>query len=312
MQKNSQITDPRVHVNLAHLQAMQRFAREISFLPKQPTSSVLNGQHASKLRGRGLSFEELKQYQKGDDVRTIDWKVTARTGEPHVRVYSEERDKPTLIIVDQRMSMFFGSTLNMKSVTAAEAAALSAWRIRIQGDRVGGIIFSDEHLAEFVPKASNSALNCFLSVLAKANSMLSSSSKVSSSVSLNEVLSSTVRIAKTGMMVQIFSDFHDLNEQSEVLLRQLKAHNDVILFPIFDPTSYQLPEHLQFVASDGEQQINIESSVGTTRQGIYQIAKERSQKIRTLEQKYGLTTLPLSSGKHSHEQVIRLLSEEVV
>ncbi|MEZ5858576.1 MAG: DUF58 domain-containing protein [Geminicoccaceae bacterium] len=119
--------DPRVRVTLGHLRSLEGRARGLTFLPRQPARSVLNGRHASRLRGRGLNFEELRDYLPGDDVRAIDWKVTARTGRPHVRVMTEERDRPALIVVDQRMSMFFGSRLNMKSVTAAEAAALAAF-----------------------------------------------------------------------------------------------------------------------------------------------------------------------------------------
>src|SRR5210317_2057994 len=129
----SQTIDPRVHVDLAHLRSLKGEARAISFRPRQPSHSILNGQHASKIKGRGLNFEELRHYAMGDDVRTIDWKVTARAGAPYVRVYTEERDRQALLIVDQRMSMLFGSALNMKSVTAAEAAALAAFSVREKG-----------------------------------------------------------------------------------------------------------------------------------------------------------------------------------
>ena len=147
-------SDSRVRVDLAHLRRLEGPAKALSLLPRQPAHSVLNGRHASRLRGRGLNFEELRDYLPGDDVRAIDWKVTARTGEPHVRVYTEERDRPALILVDQRMSMFFGSKHNMKSVTAAEAAALAAFSILDQGDRIGGIVFGDEMVAELRPLRS--------------------------------------------------------------------------------------------------------------------------------------------------------------
>ena len=127
--------DTRVYTPLSHLRSLEPAARKLSFLPRQPAKSVLSGKNASRLRGRGLSFEELRDYLPGDDIRTIDWKVTARTGSPHVRVFTEERDRPSYLLVDQRMSMFFGSKLNMKSVTAAEAAAIAAIRILHQGDR---------------------------------------------------------------------------------------------------------------------------------------------------------------------------------
>jgi uncharacterized protein (DUF58 family) len=91
------------------LRALEFRARGFSFLPRQPARSVLTGRHSSRLRGRGLNFEELRHYQPGDDIRSLDWKVTRRTGKPHVRVYTEERERSVLLLVDQRVSMFFGS-----------------------------------------------------------------------------------------------------------------------------------------------------------------------------------------------------------
>jgi DNA polymerase III delta prime subunit len=99
--------------------------RGFSFLLRQPVYSILAGRHASRLRGRGLNFEEIRRYLPGDDIRNMDWRVTARTRRPHVRVYTEERDRPLLLVIDQRQSMFFGSRRAMKSVVAAEAAALA-------------------------------------------------------------------------------------------------------------------------------------------------------------------------------------------
>lgn len=308
--------DPRVRVDLTHLQGMQRFARLISFLPKQPARSVLNGKNASKLRGRGLNFEELRHYHKGDDVRTIDWKVTARTKQPHVRVYTEERDRATLLLVDQRMSMFFGSVLNMKSVTAAETAAIAASSIRLQGDRVGGIVFSDDSVAELTPKASQLALNRFMSALANANCQLSPEyqtslqAKCTATVSLNTVLQTAVSAAKTGMMIQIFSDFHDLNDQSEILLRRLSAHNDVLLFHVSDPVSNALPGNFKFVASNGDLQVTLDASRRATKDHIHHIANTRVTRLAALARKYGVVVLPLTSAKTTEQQVLRLLSPE--
>ena len=89
--------DPRIYVTLDHLRSLQRGALGLSFLPRQNSASVLNGRHRSRLRGRGLNFEEMRDYLPGDDIRSIDWKATARTGSPHVRVFTEERDRPVLL-----------------------------------------------------------------------------------------------------------------------------------------------------------------------------------------------------------------------
>src|SRR5215475_10388083 len=133
---------PGVYVDLEDLIALEYGGRKVSFLPRQPVHSLLSGRFASRMRGRGLNFEEIRDYRAGDDIRSIDWKVTARLRKPHTRVFNEERDRQALLIVDQRLSMFFGSRLAMKSVTAAQAAAIGAWRVLAVGDRVGAIVFN--------------------------------------------------------------------------------------------------------------------------------------------------------------------------
>ena len=115
--------DPGVTTTLDALVRLKHKAQGFTFLPRQPMHSLLAGKHASRLRGRGLNFEEIRNYFPGDDIRAMDWKATQRTGKPHVRVYTEERDRPAFVVVDQRAGMFFGSQRSMKSVTAAELAA---------------------------------------------------------------------------------------------------------------------------------------------------------------------------------------------
>ena len=132
----------QAYVTLEDLLGLRHRARGFSFLPRQPVHSLLTGRHASRLRGRGLDFEELRHYAEGDDTRTIDWLATARRASPHVRVYTEERDRSVLLLVDQRLSMFFGSRRAMKSVVAAKAAALAAFRVTSLGDRAGAVGFS--------------------------------------------------------------------------------------------------------------------------------------------------------------------------
>ena len=152
----------RVHVTLDELLRLRHRAKGFSFLPRQPVHSLLTGRHASRLRGRGLDFEELRHYFEGDDTRTIDWAATARRGSPHVRVYTEERDRSVLLLVDQRMSMFFGSRRAMKSVAAAEAAAIAAFRVTSLGDRVGAIVFSEQGIVEIRPEARDAAVRRIL------------------------------------------------------------------------------------------------------------------------------------------------------
>jgi len=132
------------YTDLDLLVALEFKAGGFSLKHNQPVHSLLFGRRASHVRGRGLDFEELRGYVAGDDVRSIDWRVTARAKKPFVRVYSEERDRPTMLVVDQRINMFFGSRRSMKSVVAAEVCALAAWRVFHQGDRIGAFVFNDD------------------------------------------------------------------------------------------------------------------------------------------------------------------------
>ena len=141
---------PEVYVSLRDLIGLQHDAHGFSFLPRHAIQSLLSGRHRSRLRGRGLDFDEVRNYVAGDDVRNIDWKVTARVGVPHSKVFTEERERPVLLIVDQSSSMFFGSRRYLKSVVAAHVTSLAAWRTLEVGDRLGGIVFNDQDL-EYVP-----------------------------------------------------------------------------------------------------------------------------------------------------------------
>ena len=303
----SQTIDPRVHVDLAHLRSLKGEARAISFRPRQPSHSILNGQHASKIKGRGLNFEELRHYAMGDDVRTIDWKVTARTGAPYIRVYTEERDRPVLLLVDQRMSMYFGSALNMKSVTAAEAAALTAFRVRDKGDRVGGIIFDDSDMTEMRPHASARSLNLFLDRLAAANCKLDANAPTVSPIPLSLPVQAAARIVKSGALVIVFSDFDGWDATTEKALCRIAQHNELILFSVLDPTSEQLPPDLDIIVSDGSLQAQINVGDDTVRKRLADFSSGRLASLFEFSSRYAVPVVPLTTAEPTLPQLLRLL-----
>lgn len=302
--------DPRIHTDFAHLRKLAARAQGISFLPAQPSTSILNGQHASRIKGRGLNFEELRHYSIGDDVRTIDWKVTARTGEPYIRVYTEERDHSVILIVDQRMTMFFGSQHNMKSVTAAETAALAAQAVLAKGDRVGGIIFNDTEMTELRPKSGVKAFSLFLSQLANANCALNAKGPSQDSISLNRPLRAATRLAKTNGQVLIFSDFDGLNEETFKLLRTLSQKNDVVLFNISDPLSKELPENFELVVTDGEIQGILDTKETAIRKKLIDFSTGRLSRLVAFSSKFGIPLLPLSCSQDTLPQVFKLLGNK--
>src|SRR5262245_23863168 len=207
------IKAPGVYVDLDDLIALESKGRKVSFLPRQPVHSLLSGRYASRMRGRGLNFEEIRDYRSGDDVRSIDWKVTARLQKPHVRVFNEERDRPSLLVVDQRLSMFFGSRHAMKSVTAAQAAAIAAWRILGVGDRVGAIVFNDREAVEVRPRRSRQTVLQILTAIVQQNQALGVGRGLRTApATLNRALDQARRLALHDAAVLIFSDFDGADE----------------------------------------------------------------------------------------------------
>lgn len=303
-------TDPRIHVSLAHLRSLQGPARGLNFLPRQPSASVLNGRHASRLRGRGLNFEELRDYLPGDDIRSIDWKATARTGSPHVRVFTEEKDRPSLLVVDQRMSMFFGSQLNMKSVTAAEAAAIAAFRILDAGDRVGGIVFDDDNQVEFKPRRSRRALHALLEAIAEMNEGLYADRKVDREQGeLNKVLGSIVRLAHHDHLIIVLSDFDGIDETTHRRLSGIASHNDLVLMLVYDPAAVELPAGERVVVGDHTMQAEIDLGSDDIREALSGFSNQRLQRIENWQTKINLSVLQLSAGEETLPQIRRLLGQ---
>jgi uncharacterized protein (DUF58 family) len=252
--------NPGAYAKLDDLVALQFQARGFSFLPRQPVSSLLAGRHASRLRGRGLNFDEIRRYQPGDDIRQIDWKVTVRTRKTHSRVYTEERERTVLLLVDQRLTMFFGSVCNMKSVTAAEAAALAAWRVLAQKDRVGAVVFNDARAVEIRPQRSRTTVMRILHAELEQNHALAIKSGVTPNPGMfNEALRHCERLASHDCLVCIISDGSGADESSRHLLTRIAAHNDAVFGFVHDPLEAALPDAGALIFSDGTRQMEVDT-----------------------------------------------------
>jgi uncharacterized protein (DUF58 family) len=300
------------HVTLDGLSALEAAARDFSFLPRQPVHSILAGRHASRVRGRGLEFEELRPYLPGDDIRSMDWRSTARMGKPYVRVYTEEKDRPALVLVDQRINMFFGTRRAMKSVTAAEAAALAAWRILAVGDRVGGWVFNDDRLVEVRPARSRAAVTRFLEVVVEQNTALRADSSARRTPSrLNAALQAAARTAGHDHVVIVISDFDGHDEHTRDLLLGLSLHNDVIAMLVYDPFLFELPSAGEMVVSDGDLQVELPFGTGRVRRSLAEAADARLRELLEWRGRIGVPVLPISSAEATADQLRKLLGQLV-
>lgn len=299
-----------IRVTTQQLVALEGRARDLAFVQKARSHQQLAGRMQSTLRGRGLIFEELREYLPGDDIRSIDWRVTARTSKTVVRVYGEEKERPALLLVDQRINMFFGSRRSMKSVTAAECAMLCAWRILGSGDRVGGFVFGDDGMDEVKPHRSRNAVIALADRIAGRNAALSASYSGSASAGLlNEALRRTASLAHHDHLIILVSDLNGHDDTTRHMLLRLSQSNEVICLLVYDPFLLQLPKAGNIVVSGGTLQAELSLGQHSVRDAIDSFARERGRELRSWQRELGLPMLPVSAAEETAPQLRALLEQ---
>jgi len=300
-----------VYVDVAALVKLRYEARGFSFLPQQPLHSLLSGRKRSRLRGRGLDFEELRHYRPGDDIRSMDWRVTNRTGKPHVRVYTEERDRPVILVVDQRLSMFFGSQRRMKSVTAAELAALGAWRVLDQGDRVGAILFNDTGVRQIKPSRSQRSVLSMLSQLADMNQQLTANSnEPAQPARFEEVIDITERMTGHDYLVIIISGFDGWNAQALAGIKRMAQHNDLVAGLVFDPLERDISGASKLVVSDGRYQLQLEPEKRALADRFQESFQLGVSELQAELRKHSMPVLPVNTVDPVFEQLRQQMGQQ--
>jgi len=295
---------PGVYASIHDLARLEHKASGFSFLPRQPVHSLLTGRHASRVRGRGLDFDEIRRYLPGDDPRTIDWKITQRTGRPHVRVFTEERDRPAILLVDQRLNMFFGTRAAMKSVVAAEIAALAAWRTFNQGDRVGALVFNDTEVHEVRAHRSRRRVMQILGHVVAINRALRVEADIDSNPAmLNRVLAATAGIARHDALVCVISDFFGHDDETRRLLTRMAQHNDVLCALLYDPVKLNLPEAGRLVVSDGDLQLELDTARGRERRRLSEYFEAGLKRTKEELAKVGVPVLLIHTATDPAEQI---------
>lgn len=253
-----------VTAELKELIALQRYASLGQYRPEG--RALRSGNHLSKMRGRGMDFAEVRNYQAGDEIRHMEWRVTARTGRPHVKLYQEERERPVIIVVDFNPSMYFGTRLAFKSVVAAHLAAILAWTVVRQGDRVGGVLFSADTHNEFIPRGRETGVLPFLGALSHYTQHLSKTmakTNEPTARSLSYALQRVRRVIRPGSIVVLISDFYSIDDESEQHLSRLRSHNDILAYHLCDPLEIAPPIPQQYAITDGQQEIVLDTTINT-------------------------------------------------
>ena len=293
------MTNPGITTSIDSLIALRHGAAAWPPVKKMRAKASNVGQYNSRLRGRGLDFAESRHYQPGDELRSIDWRVTARTQVPHTKVFTEERERPVLIALDQRRAMNFGSRKKFKSVQAAELAATLIWSAQQHGDRVGGFIWNDHRERLIKPKASQASTIRFLAQIVQLNhasAPQATSTDTAVGPSLTSVLQQLRALAKPGTHINLLSDFSDFNEDCHRILFELRKHCDVSIYQIFDKLEKQLPRAgtLKFATTAGL--LALDASSDAQRKRFERAARQREEALASSCRKLGMSLITIDTA----------------
>ncbi len=262
-----------------------------------------NGAYLSAVKGRGMEFDETRLYQQGDDIRTIDWRVTARTGKTHTKLFREEREKPVFICVDSRPTMHFATRGVFKVVQAKKLAALLAWAAHLQGDRIGGQIFSDATCKEFKPQNGKHSVLHFLNALTLDSPVLEDT------FSLMQALARLNQHARPGSLVYVISDFRGFNAQAENYLLKLSQHCDIVLIFVYDPLEKGLPPQGRYRFTDGQKDVAVDTGDRAWLSRYQQHFDERLQQVKRIAAKKGMALIQCSTQDDPVQRLRRPLEQ---
>lgn len=261
-----QAREHSIELSLEQLIACQYWAKEAIPLPHKKTRAHLVGGHLSPFKGRGMEFAEVRQYQPGDDIRTIDWRVTARTGKVHTKIFQEERERPVYIVTDLQDTMFFGSRNRFKSTLASLHSARAFWAAFNSGNRVAGLFSSATDHIELKPSnRRQNGLRLLQHLMELHNQRLEQVYEQGAAYevnqdSLKDALLRLRHLVKGGSLIYIFSDFMNLNQECQQHLTYLAQHNDIYGVMIADPLESTIPLPGQYSLTDGLRHIRIDAS----------------------------------------------------
>jgi len=285
-----------VSVSQAGLIRLNGPARAIA-LDVLRVSSLQTGAYVSHFRGRGMEFDESRPYQPGDDPRSIDWRVTARSTTAYTKLFREERERPVLVVLDLRANMHFATRGCFKSVNASRAAALLSWAAHHRGDRLGGLIFGDTTHRELKPRLGRQAALRYVHELVAHPDWENKerSPGADDEAPLAQAMSALRRVARPGSLVVILSDFLGFSRAAQSYLSSVARHNEVLAVFLNDPLERKLPPpgHYRLVSRDDE--LAIDTFANAARRDYENAYQLRSQQLEAFCQRYGIHLMPLST-----------------
>ncbi|MEY6431767.1 DUF58 domain-containing protein [Thioalkalicoccus limnaeus] len=297
-----------IHPRLDDLLELRHQAHTLGLASRHLVNSSFSGLYASVFRGAGINFEEVREYREGDDIRYMDWKVTARTDEPHMKIFREERERSVLLCVDKGPQMDFGTRGTFKSVQAARAAALIGWAASRLNDRVGGLVFGGAAagLRHLRPARGRRALWQLLRTLSEE----SAPSAPAIHVELPGALKRASRGLPTGSLLFVFADLNrDLIDLERPLGNLIHRHS-VVLLPVDDPADWSIPAMgvVNFTGADG-QLLEVDTDDPRARQLYLDLWTARRCQLMAMARRLRIMVLPIRTDQEIHLSLLRELEQ---
>jgi len=290
-------------VRIDELLELRHGAHVLGLSSRHRVRSVLSGLYASVFRGQGMDFEETREYQEGDEIRNMDWRVTARTGVAHLKVFREERERSVVLCVDAGPHMQFGTRGTFKSIQAARASALLGWSASSNQDRVGAMLFGDpSHEARYF-RPSRARLSMWR--MLKALTEVPGTAPVEGDPLL-DALDKLRLVAPTGALIFLIADLNRDPDPLHQPLGRLRQRHDVVLMPVDDPADREIPAigRIVFSTLDGAR-IEVDTDSEAGRQHYRERWEKNRQAMETLAGRLGLTLIPVPTNEEIHQVLIR-------
>jgi uncharacterized protein (DUF58 family) len=256
------------------------------------------GAYISSFKGRGMEFDESRIYQAGDDIRNMDWRVTARTGDAHTKLFREERERPVLLWLDLNPSMMFATRNKFKAVMASEIAALIAWSAAANNDRIGGLIFSDTEHLEIKPRRGKTAVLDLIGRCTKHHAWKSANPTAEPVTDKTAAVARLRSVTHPGSLIFMISDFRDLGEKALAHIANIARSNDIIMIKISDPIEVSLPSSGTYKLTDGISELQIQTSGKKARDEYHQRYINHHQQIVDFCRKNRIHLISMSTDDH--------------
>ncbi|MEO5340517.1 MAG: DUF58 domain-containing protein [Magnetococcus sp. MYC-9] len=280
------------------LLALRHAAIGLSLTPGRVRSRHTGPFH-SLFKGRGIEFAESRLYQAGDEVRHMDWRVTARTGKPHTKIFHEDREQAILVWIDLRAAMFFATRGLFKAVSAARAAALIAWGAALQGNRLGGLLFTDHHHREIRPLRGDHGVLHLIGLLAAESAPLAGADDPAPAQEMEAALVRLRRVTRPGSLLFLFSDFAQLDARDKIHLAQLARQNDLVMMFFHDPLERTLPPPGWYPLHDGQRRFILDSRSAAKRRQYQEQFQQRQEDLAQFCRQHGILFLSCSTEQDS-------------